>query len=95
MDNKNAYAEKLQEQLDQWRAEIDKLQATAKQASADTRAKYQKEVDELRSRQKEAEKMLGELGKTQEKAWDDLKVGFEKAWADLGKAVRRAADRFS
>ena len=95
MDDKSAYADKLQARLDRWRAEIDKLQAKAKEASADTKLKYNKEVDELRMKQAEAEKRLAELGEAQGKAWDDLKSGIETAWDDLGNAVRSAADRFS
>tara|TARA_R110002012_G_scaffold108849_2_gene251812 strand:- start:13868 stop:14212 length:345 start_codon:yes stop_codon:yes gene_type:complete len=94
MDDKSAYAEKFQARLDQWRAEIDKFQAKAKEASADTKLKYQREVDELRAKQKDAEMKLDELGEAQGKAWEDVKSGVESAWDDLGKAVRRAADRF-
>ena len=35
MDEKSAYRQKLEARLDQWRAEIDKLQAKAAEASAD------------------------------------------------------------
>lgn len=94
MDDKSAYAEKLEARLDQWRAEIDKLQAKAKEASADTKLKYQKEVDTLRAKQKDAEKKLEQLGEAQGKAWKDIKSGVEAAWDDLGKAIRSAADRF-
>lgn len=94
MDDKSAYTEKLQARLDQWRAEIDKLQAKAKEASADTKLKYQKEVDNLRAKQKDAEKELKQLGEAQGKAWEDIKSGIESAWNDLGKAVCSAADRF-
>ncbi len=95
MDDKSAYAEKLEARLDQWRAEIDKLQAKAKEASADTQLKYKEEIDNLRAQQKEAEQKLNELGEAQGKAWEDLKSGAEAAWDNLGNAVRSAADRFS
>ncbi len=95
MDDKNAYEQKLEARLDQWRAEIDKLQAQAKEASANAQLNYQKEVDDLRGRQEQAQKKLDELRDAQGKAWKDLRSGIESAWDDLGRSVRSAADRFS
>lgn len=95
MDDKSAYQQKLEARLDQWRADIDKLEAKAAEAGADARLKYQNEVKALRAKQDEARKKLEELGEAQGAAWKDLKSGVETAWDNLGKAVRNAADRFS
>ena len=38
--DKETYQNKLQAQLDQWKAEIDKLQAQSREASADMQIKY-------------------------------------------------------
>jgi flagellar hook-basal body complex protein FliE len=94
MDEKSAYAQKFEAKLDQWRAEIDKLQAKAKEASADTKLKYQEEIDELRAKQKKAEQKLDQLGEARGKAWEDVKSGVDAAWDDLENAVRNAAERF-
>ena len=94
MDDRNAYKQKLEARLDQWRADIDKLEAKAAEAGADARIKYQSEVKNLRSKQDEAHKKIKKLGEAQGEAWKDLKSGFEAAWDDLGKAVRNASDRF-
>lgn len=95
MDYKNAYAQNVEARLDQWRAEIDKLQAQADEASANAQLNYQKEIDDLRDGQEQAQRKLYELGQAQGAAWKDLKSGVESAWDDLGKAVRSASDRFS
>lgn len=94
MDDKDAFRQKLQAQLDQWKAEIDKLEAKASAASADARLKYQEELKELRARQEDAREKMEEFRKSSGEAWKDLADGMKSAWDDFGSAVRRAADRF-
>jgi F0F1-type ATP synthase membrane subunit b/b' len=95
MDDKNAYISKIEAQLDEWRAEIDKMQAKAKGASADARMKWQKEVDDLRAMQKEAEVKLDKLKAEQSAAWTNFKSDVEASWERLGKAVRSSVNEFS
>lgn len=94
MEDTNAYRQKLEARLDQWRAEITKLEAKAAEASADTRIEYQKQIDNLRSKQDDARKKLAEFNEAGGQAREDLKSGLEKAWNDLGEAVRNARERF-
>lgn len=94
MEDKSAYRQKLEAKLDQWAAEIDKLQAKAAEAGADARVEYQRQVDELRDKQKDARAKLDELDDAGGDAWEDLKGGIEKAWEDLGSAVSAARERF-
>lgn len=94
MDDKSAYRQKLEARLDQWRAEIDKLQAKAAEASADARIEYEKQVEMLRGKQEEAREKLRELDDASDDAWKDLKGGIKKAWDDLGDAVQKATERF-
>ncbi|SIO47504.1 hypothetical protein SAMN05444722_2420 [Rhodovulum sp. ES.010] len=95
MDEKDAYRQKIQARLDQWRAEIDKLQAKAVEAGADARVEYDKQIEKLRARQAEAQDRLDELDSSRGEAWKDLKSGIEKAWNELESAVKSAANRFS
>ncbi len=95
MDRKDAYQDKLQAQLDEWKAQIAKLRAKAEQAQADARLKYMEEVDELRAHQKKAEVRLDELQRAQGEAWKDMKSGVEAAWDEMGEAMKRARKRFS
>jgi DNA repair exonuclease SbcCD ATPase subunit len=94
MDDKTAYRQKLEARLDQWRAEIDKLQAKAEEAGADARIEYEKQVKDLRRKQEEAREMLGELDEAGEQAWKDLRSAIDKIWNDLGGAVNKAAERW-
>lgn len=94
MEEKNAYQKKLQAKLDEWQADIDKMMAKAKQASADSQIKYEKQIEELRARRDEMAEQLEKLQKSQSAAWLDMKAGAEKAWDDMNTAMRKAWDRF-
>lgn len=95
MGMKEAYERKLQAQLDEWTAEIDKLKAKADKAEADTQLEYYKQIEELRVKQETAKEKLGELKEAGENAWEDLKAGINSAWDSLGNALKTAADRFN
>ena len=54
MSIKEEYEQKLQAQLDEWSAEIEKLKAKVDNAEADTQLKYYKQIEEIRSMQEES-----------------------------------------
>ncbi len=94
MSTKQAYEKKLQAKLDEWSAEIDKLKAKANSAEADTQLEYNRLIDELRTKQNEAQKKLDELKEASDDAWEDLKAGIENAWDSLGSSIKSAVSRF-
>lgn len=94
MRMKEAYEKKLQAQLDEWGAEIDKLKAKADAAEADAKLEYYKEIEELQSMQEAASKKLDELKASGGDAWEDLKAGIDNAWDSLSKSVKSAVSRF-
>lgn len=94
MSMKDAYEQKLQAQLDEWGAEIDKLKAKADNAEADAQLEYYKQIEELRSMQETATNKLAELKDAGDDAWEDLKAGIDSAWDSLGNALKSATSRF-
>ena len=94
MSIKEDYQKELQEQLDEWGREIDKLKAVAEKAKAGLQAEYYKEVEDLRCKQLAAQKKLHELKDHSGEAWEDLKEGVEGAWDSLSKGVKSAVSRF-
>jgi len=94
MSMKESYLQKLQVQLNQWSAKIDKLKAMADKADADARLEYYEQIDELRVKQAAANIKLRELTDASDDAWEDLKAGIESAWLSLGDSVKDAAARF-
>ena len=94
MSVKEEYQKKLQEQLDEWGVEIDKLKTLADKAKAGLKTEYQKEVLDLRAKRDAAQVKLDELKKESGDAWEDLKDGCEGAWDALSKGIQSAASRF-
>ncbi len=86
--------EKLEAKADRWSAEIDRLEAKAREAQADTKLRYLDEVEKLRASQEQARGKLDELGKAGKQASDDLLDGARHAWDELGDAVEAAGKRF-
>ncbi len=94
MNTKETYQKKLQAQLDEWSADIDKLEAKAKKAEADTQLEYNQQIKELRSMQDTANSKLEKLKGDSGDAWEDLKDGMDNAWNSLGNAVKSATSEF-
>jgi flagellar hook-basal body complex protein FliE len=94
MSKRQAYEKKVQAQLDEWAADVEKLRARAANADADTQIAYHRQIDELRDMQKQANDSLAALKKSGDEAWDDIKSGVESARASLNDAIDTARSRF-
>ena len=63
MDNKHDYQAKLNAQLDEWKAEIAKLQAKAEAAGEEAKEDYREAVDGLQKRRETLKVQLREMAK--------------------------------
>jgi len=94
MTDKDAYVQKLHAKLDEWDAEIDKLKAKADKAGADSRAEYQKQIEALREKRKNAETKIREVFGAGEGALEELKSGVQGAWDSMEEALKSARSKF-
>lgn len=94
MSDRDVYVEKMKAKLDEWNADIDKLQAQAKIAEADARADYDKQLEEMRKQRNEAQAKLKEAQKASDAAWDDMRKGMETAWESISSSFQSAMSRF-
>ncbi len=94
MSMKDAYQKKLQAKLEEWNADIEKLQAKADAAEADAQLDYYKEIEDLRAKQEAAGKKLDELKSAGDDTWEDVKAGIDNAWESLSSAIKSAKSRF-
>jgi predicted nucleic acid-binding Zn-ribbon protein len=85
-EQKETYQQKIQEQLDEWRAEIDNLKQRAKDATAETKARYQEQIDRLELKLDEGKEKLKDLRESGSEAWDAVKEGADSIW-DTMKAT--------
>ena len=94
MTEKELYRQKLQAQLDEWRAEGALWKARAAGAGADAQIEMKKHVEELDHRLQEASTRLSGLAAAGEDAWDSLKKGADAAWDSLKGSVGEARSKF-
>ncbi|QIT54715.1 hypothetical protein HC341_05470 [Aquisalimonas sp. 2447] len=94
MAKRDEYLEKFKAQLDQWNAELARLEAKAQEAQADARLRYEAEIEELRQRREEARERMKEMERAGEDVWDDFRKRAEKAWNELDEGFRKAWSNF-
>jgi chromosome segregation ATPase len=94
MDRKEDYRERLEAQLKEWKAKIDRLEARTSLVSAEVRAELMRAIEELRRKKMVVKERLNELEKTGGELWDTLKEGVEKAADELKHALDKAVSRF-
>jgi len=92
--DKETYERKLRAQLDQWQAEIGKLQAQAREATAEMQGKYQEQIGDLRARRDEMEAEYRKVQAASAEAWQDFKTGADKARDEMAAAMKAAWSRF-
>ncbi len=94
MSDREIYVEKAKAQLEQWNAEIDKLQAKAREANADAKKQYEDHLAEMKRNRDAAEEKLREMRTASEESWKDMQAGFESAWKSMQDSVDKAMSRF-
>jgi len=93
-DKRKAYEEKLDAQLQEWKAQIALLKAKADTAKAAAKVDYYKTIEDLQHKRHMAKTKLQELKAAGDGAWEDLKGGAEKAWTEVKTAFHDAASKF-
>ena len=78
MLKRDAYIEKMKQQLDDLNAKMGELEAKAEDAKADARAKYKEEMRKLDKQSKQAVAKLDELTSAGEDQWDSMVTEMEK-----------------
>ena len=92
--NRDAYVQKMKDQLDQWNAEAAKWEAKAKEAQASMKAEYEKQLVMLNSRRDEAMYQLKLLQGASTDAWQDMMKGSDQALKSMQEAFNRARSHF-
>ncbi|MHC4196944.1 MAG: sll1863 family stress response protein [Planctomycetota bacterium] len=94
MSLKDTYIERIQAKLDQWSAELDKLEAKARDAKAGAKVSLQEHIDVLSQKRDDAKARLKEIRESSNGAWEDLKEGAEGAFDSLREAINKAKSHF-
>lgn len=94
MSIKDDYVEKLKAQLDVWSADIDVLEARARQVEADVRLKYEEQITVLKAKREEAKAKLAEVQGAATEAWQEIKKGADEALDIIKKSFEEARKKF-
>lgn len=92
--NRDAYVQKMKEQLDQWNAEAAKWEVKAKEAQASMKLEYEKQLSLLNSRRDEAMYQLKLLQGASTDAWQEMMKGTDQAVKSMQEAFNRARSHF-
>jgi len=94
MGEKELYQQKMRAQLDEWKAEIQKLEAKAAGARADVQLEMNRHIRTLKNKIEEGRTKLSALSGATEDAWESVKEGAESTWNSLKASFRDAASKF-
>jgi ElaB/YqjD/DUF883 family membrane-anchored ribosome-binding protein len=84
-----AHVEKIEAELKQWAVKLDELMAKAGQATAETKAEYRLQLQDLKAKHRIAQTKLGELKASHKDRWDTFTSGVEGAWRDFEVAFQK------
>jgi predicted small lipoprotein YifL len=90
-----AFREQTEIKLNEYKDEIDKLQAKAEKMGGDAKAKADEQLTALNQKREVVAEKLKELSSSSGNAWEQLKIGIDAALEDLGNAYKKAAAEFS
>ncbi|MGB8359109.1 MAG: hypothetical protein WCD55_10900 [Bacteroidales bacterium] len=93
-ENKEKYQSKIEAQLDEWRADIDKLREKAKNARAESKLKYQESIDKLELKMNEGRSKLKDLKESGGEAWKEIKEGADTIWDTMKATFKEAKEKF-
>lgn len=91
MPKRDKFIAQMKSQLDEGKAELQKLESKAGNARAEIREKSRQAIEELHEKRVVAEMKLKEFEHAGEEAWEDLKEEVERAWT----AFKAGMDAFS
>ncbi len=78
MSKRDAYIEKMKDQLDELNSKMSELEAKAQEAKDDARAKYKEEMKKLSKQSKLAVAKLEEIRSAGEDTWESMVTEMEK-----------------
>ena len=87
MANREEYIAKMKVQLDEWNADLGKLEAKLADASDATKERLAPYVENVRDARDAAVKKLGELKNSGEASWESLEGEVEHVWKTFKQSV--------
>ena len=87
MATRDEYVEKMKTQLDEWNAEIGKLEVTFSEASDETKRKLEPHLAKVREARDATKHKLTELKNSGEASWESVRDEVEHVWKTFKQSV--------
>ena len=94
MNDKELFQQKKQAQLDEWKADLDKLKAKASMASADIQIRINEQIKTLEDKFNDGDSMLSKLKESDEETYESMKTGVESAWDKIASIFNDVKEKF-
>jgi chromosome segregation ATPase len=87
MDMQKQYIDQIEEQLQQWKSDLQTLKLKADVAEARVQKEIRQHINRLEEKQQDAEIKLKELKQAGKESWDDIKAGYEKVRQEIADSI--------
>lgn len=94
MNDKELFQQKKQAQLDEWKADLDKLKAKVSMANADAQILINEQIKTLENKFDEGKSMLSKLKESAEETYESMKSGIESAWDKIASIFNDVKEKF-
>jgi chromosome segregation ATPase len=94
MNKKDLYKQKLQAQLDEWQADVNKMKAQLGGASVGAKMEINQELNQLEANLAEGREKLEELSQATEDNWENLKDSLDETWEGIGNSFKNVFGKF-
>lgn len=88
MNKKDLYKQKLQAQLDEWQADVNKMKAQLGGASVGAKLEINQELNQLEGKLAEGREKLEELSQATEENWENLKESIDETWEGIANSFK-------
>jgi hypothetical protein len=94
MGTRDQYVKTMKAQLDEWNAEIDKLEARSRKLEAKAQVEYEAQIEALKDKREEARRQLDEIRNAADDSWERLKNEAEGLWKNMAVVLRKTKEGF-
>lgn len=94
MADRERYHDKMQEQLDEWGVDLEKLRVKARTVGKEAQADINNRIETLEHKLDDGRVRLKHLAESTGDAWDSVKDGVEAALASLKAGFYEAAEKY-
>jgi uncharacterized coiled-coil DUF342 family protein len=95
MMNREQAVDSLKQKLDQWNADLDRLESRAESFSDERRKELEETVETLKDKRKEAMDAFKRLDSASDDAFADVQEGVLEAWDKMSDSLEQARQRFN